>query len=85
MVRSTDFLSSKGEISSLSTERGFMEEAADELGHGTRNVWNAHQASGERKQKSRVGQAQGALRDPHWQSAGQEWGWETGQAGRHGP
>lgn len=82
MVRSTDLPSSGREISSLNTERGFMEEAADEPGHGTRK---AHQASGERKQKGRVGQVQEALRDLHWQGAGQEWGWETGQAGDTGP
>lgn len=42
-----------------------MEEAAAELGRGTRNVGSAHRASGEREQKGRVGQAQEARRDPH--------------------
>lgn len=82
MVRSMDLLSSGREISSLNTERGFMEEAADEPGHGTRK---AHQASGERKQRAGWDKSRRQLRDLHWQGAGQEWGWETGQVGRHGP
>lgn len=71
----------------MGIERGFMEEAAPEPGHGDKERGGrAHQASGKHKQKRRVGQAQEALSYLHWLGAGQQWGWDRGcGGGRCGP